>query len=204
MKLHASQTSPFARKVRIVLAEKRIDYELAEANPWSADTTVVQFNPLGKVPVLELDDGSTLFDSSVIVDYLDTVTPVGRLIPDTTRQRIVVKRWEALGDGVCDAAVNIVLERKRPQGQQSPELIHRQYGKIKAGLKAMSQDLGERNFCTGEAYNLADVATAVTLFYLDFRFPDVDWRADYPNLTRLAEKLGKRTSFVDTVPPAGA
>lgn len=204
MKLHASPTSPFARKVRIVLAEKRIDYDLREDNPWDADSKVPQFNPLGKVPVLELDDGSALYDSSVIVDYLDTVTPVGRLIPVTTRQRIVVKRWEALGDGVCDAAVSIVLERRRPKTQQSPEAIHRHYGKIKAGLKAMSQDLGEKNFCTGEGYNLADVATGCSLFYLDFRFPDVDWRPDYPNLARLAEKLGKRPSFADTVPPAGA
>ena len=114
MKLHASLTSPFARKVRIVLAEKKIEYELVLDNPWNDDTKVPQFNPLGKVPVLELDDGSTLYDSSVIVDYLDTVTPVGRLIPVTTRQRVVVKRWEALGDGICDAAANIFLERKRP------------------------------------------------------------------------------------------
>ena len=202
MKLHASLTSPFARKVRIVLAEKKIDYELVLDNPWDDDTKVPQFNPLGKVPVLELDDGSTLYDSSVIVDYLDTVTPVGRLIPETTRQRVVVKRWEVLGDGICDAAVNIFLERKRPKPQQSPEWIHRQYGKVRAGLKALSRDLGEKNFCTGESYNLADVAAGCALFYLDFRFPDVPWREDYANLAKFGEKLAKRQSFADTVPAA--
>ena len=203
MKLHASLTSPFVRKVRIVLAEKKIDYELVLDNPWNDDTKIPQFNPLGKVPVLELDDGSTLYDSSVIVDYLDTVTPVGRLIPETTRQRVQVKRWEALGDGVCDAAVNIFLERKRPKAQQSPDWIHRQYGKVRAGLKVLSRDLGEKNFCTGEYYNLADVAAGCALFYLDFRFPDVPWREDYANLAKFGDKLAKRQSFADTVPPAG-
>lgn len=202
MRLHASPTSPFARKVRVVLAEKRIDFELILDNPWSEDTKIPQYNPLGKVPVLELDDGSTLYDSGVIVDYLDTITPVGRLIPEMTRQRVAVKRWEALGDGVCEAASNIFLERKRPKQQQSPDWIHRQYVKVRAGLKSLSQDLGEKNYCTGDAYNLADIATGCALFYLDFRFPDIQWREDYPNLTRLAEKLGKRPSFADTVPPA--
>src|SRR5438105_2870874 len=114
MKLLASLTSPFARKVRIVLAEKKIDYDLEQDNPWNAETAVPQYNPLGKIPVLELDDGTALYDSSVIVDYLDTVTPVGRLIPETTRQRVLVKRWEALADGICEAAATIFLERKRP------------------------------------------------------------------------------------------
>jgi glutathione S-transferase len=202
MRLYASLTSPFARKVRVVLAEKRIDVELKVDNPWSEDSKIPQYNPLGKVPVLELDDGSTLYDSCVIVDYLDTITPVGRLIPETTRQRVAVKRWEALGDGVCEAAANIFLERKRPKQQQSPDWIHRQYAKVRTGLKSLSQDLGEKNYCTGDAYNLSDIATGCALFYLDFRFPDIQWREDYPNLTRLAEKLGKRPSFADTVPPA--
>jgi glutathione S-transferase len=202
MKLFASLTSPFARKVRIVLAEKKIDYDLEQDNPWSADTKVPNYNPLGKIPVLELDDGSTLYDSSVIVDYLDTVTPVGRLIPEITRQRILVKRWEALGDGISEAAASIFLERKRAKAQQSPDWIHRQYLKIRSGLKSMSEDLGEKGFCTGESYNLADIATGCCLFYLDFRFPDVPWRDEYPNLTKLAEKLAKRQSFLDTLPTA--
>ncbi|HVK56998.1 MAG TPA: glutathione S-transferase [Burkholderiales bacterium] len=201
MKLLASLTSPFVRKVRIVLAEKKIEYDLEQENPWSSDTKVSQYNPLGKVPALELDDGSTLYDSRVIVDYLDTVTPVSRLMPDTTRQRIMVKRWEALADGVSEAAATIFLERKRSKSQQSPDWIRRQYDKIHAGLKAMSEDLGEKGFCTGESYNLADIATGCTLFYLDFRFPDVSWREPYANLGKLAEKLAKRQSFIDTAPP---
>ena len=130
MKLIASLTSPYARKVRIVLAEKKIDCDLVEDSPWVPETTVPDYNPLGKVPVLVLDDGTTLFDSRVIVQYLDTVSPVSRLIPETGRQRIAVKRWEALADGICDAAAAIVLERKRAARQQSSEWIDRQRRKI--------------------------------------------------------------------------
>ena len=204
MRLVASLTSPYARKVRIVLAEKRIECDLLEEAPWSPDTSVPQYNPLGKVPVLVLDDGTTLFDSRVIVQYLDTVSPVSRLIPDTGRQRIAVKRWEALADGLCDAAAAIVIEWRRPVGQRSPEWIERQRAKIDLALRELAHDLGERAWCNGEAYSLADIATGCALAYLDLRHPDLDWRERYPNLVRLAEKLAKRTSFVETAPPPGA
>ena len=110
MKLVGSLTSPYVRKVRAVLAEKKIEYEFVIDVPWSADTRVPDINPLGKVPVLILDDGSTLFDSRVIAEYLDSVTPNNRLLPSPNRERITIKRWEALADGVVDAAVAIVLE----------------------------------------------------------------------------------------------
>jgi len=204
MKLIASLTSPYARKVRIVLAEKRIDCDLVEESPWSAETTVQQYNPLGKVPVLVLDDGSTLFDSRVIVQYLDTVSPVSRLIPEAGRQRIAVKRWEALADGICDAAAAIVVERRRPAKQQSREWIDRQGGKVDLALKELAGDLGERAWCNGEAYSLADIATGCALGYLDLRHPDIDWRSAYPNLVKLADKLARRPSFAETLPPADA
>jgi len=204
MKLIASLTSPYARKVRIVLAEKKIECDLVEESPWSAETSVQQYNPLGKVPVLVLDDGSPLFDSRVIVQYLDTVSPVSRLIPEAGRQRIAVKRWEALADGICDAASAIVIERRRPAKQQSREWIDRQGGKVELALKELASDLGERGWCNGEAYSLADIATGCALGYLDLRHPDVDWRSAYPNLVKLAEKLAKRPSFAETLPPADA
>ena len=204
MKLVASLTSPYARKVRIVLAEKKIEFDLVEEAPWSEHTSVPQYNPLGKVPVLVLDDGTTLFDSRVIVQYLDTVSPVSRLIPDTGRQRIAVKRWEALADGLCDAASAIVIERRRPAKQQSAEWIARQRGKVDLALAELASDLGERAWCNGGGYSLADIATGCALAYLDFRHPDIDWREPYPNLAKLAEKLARRASFAETVPPAGA
>ena len=202
MKLIASYTSPYARKVRVALAEKKIEYDFVEESPWAAQTTVPTYNPLGKVPVLVLDDGTTLFDSRVIVEYLDTVSPVSRLIPEPNRQRIVVKRWEALADGICDAAVALVLERKRPARQQNKDWLDRHQRKIDLGLKELADELGDKAWCNGDAYSLADIATGCALAYLDLRHAAIDWRAAYPNLVKLTERLAKRASFAETVPPA--
>jgi glutathione S-transferase len=201
MKLIAAPVSPYSRKVRIVLAEKRIDYEMIIDSPVDPATRVPEFNPLGKIPVLVLDDDTTLFDSRVIVEYLDNASPVGRLIPEDTRQRIQVRRWEALADGCTDAAVAVVMEKRRPAGKQSAEWIARQEGKIDRALKSMSDDLGGRTWCTGDLYNLSDVAVGCTLGYLELRMPDLNWRKQYPNLGKVFEKLAKRASFSDTAPP---
>ncbi|HEX9180602.1 MAG TPA: glutathione S-transferase [Burkholderiales bacterium] len=199
MKLIGSLTSPYVRKVRVVMAEKRIECEFEVQSPWEANT-VSDMNPLGKVPVLVLDDGTALFDSRVIVEYLDTLTPVSRLIPENGRARILVKRWEALGDGICDAAATIFLEQKRPAKQQSADWIKRQQQKVVNGVRFIADELGERNWCHGEAYSLADVAVGCCLAYLDFRFPELDWRGQYANLARHADKLAQRASFRNTVP----
>ncbi|KAB2844770.1 MAG: glutathione S-transferase [Burkholderiales bacterium] len=201
MKLLASLTSPYARKVRVALAEKKIDYTLVVDSPWEPLSTVSEHNPLGKIPVLIMEDGTAVYDSRVIVEYLDTVSPVSRLIPEGNRQRIQVRRWEALADGVCDAVAAIFLERKRPARQQSPEWIERQAKKVELGTRAMAQDLGDKTWCTGDVYTLADICVGCALGYLDFRYAQLDWREAYPNLARLAEKLSKRQSFVDSAPP---
>jgi glutathione S-transferase len=201
MKLIASLTSPYARKVRVVLAEKKIEFDLIEESPWAVGTTVPTYNPLGKVPVFVLDDGTTLFDSRVIVEYLDTVSPVSRLIPEPNRQRIGVRRWEALADGICDATVATVLETKRAAKHQDKHWLERQRGKIDLGLQELARELGDKTWCSGEAYSLADIATGCALGYLDLRQPAIDWRGAYPNLVRLAAKLSKRPSFAETAPP---
>lgn len=201
MKLIGSLTSPYVRKVRIVFAEKKIDYELALDSPWETDNTISNHNPLGKVPVLILDDESTLYDSRVIVEYLDSMTPNNRLIPASGRERITVRRWEALGDGVCDAAVSAFLEAKRPDGQRSEAWIARQRSKIDAGISAMSRDLGEQAWCHGNGLTLADIAVGMALGYLKFRFADIHWENQYSNLVRLHDKLMQRASFSDTMPP---
>ena len=200
MKLIGSHASPFVRKARIVLAEKRIEYEFVVDNPNDPASRVSDFNPLGKVPVLATDDGASIYDSSVIVEYLDTVSPVGRLIPEPGRQRIQVKRWEALADGLMEAAVLSVLERRRPAEQQSREWIERQGRKVSQGLRAASHDLAERTWCAGDSYTLADIALGCALGYLNFRFADLNWRAQYPNLKRHAGKLFKRAPFEATEP----
>ena len=203
LKLIATLTSPYARKVRIALAEKKIEYALEIDSPWTAGNAVADFNPLGKIPTLVLEDGTALFDSRVIVEYLDAVSPVSRLIPETSRQRIAVKRREALADGICDAAMLITLERKRPARQQSKQWIAHQEQKIARAVDALAHELEDRQWCNGEGYSLADIATGCALAYLDFRYAELDWRDLHPNLGRLAERLGARQSFVDTAPPAG-
>jgi glutathione S-transferase len=201
MKLIGSLTSPYVRKVRIVMAEKKIEYEFVPENVWSPDTNIQHSNPLGKVPCLVMEDGGAMFDSRVIVEYLDTLTPVGKLIPAQGRERAGVKCWEALCDGVLDAAVLVRLEKTlRPEAQQSQEWIDRQMGKVHAGLKAMSAGFADTPFCAGNQYTLADIAVGCTLGWLSFRFPEIAWRDDYPNLAKLFEKLSERPSFKDTAP----
>ena len=200
LKLIASSPSPFVRKVRIVLAEKKIDYQLVDMSPWTPEYRVHAYNPLGKVPVLLLDDGTALHDSRVIVEYLDNVSPVSHLIPDPARQRIAVKKWEALADGICDATVTTVVERRRAEHERSSDWLDRQQRKIDAGVAQLAQELDDKAWCNGEGYTLADIATGCALGYLDLRRPELDWRADYPNLARLADKLFRRPAFVDTVP----
>jgi glutathione S-transferase len=200
MKLIGSLTSPYVRKARVVLAEKKIEYAFEIDNPWDEDSRVADANPLGKVPVLVLEDASTLFDSRVIVEFVDSVSPISRLIPANNREKIEVKRWEALADGVLDAAVTVVLERRRPAKQKSEATIKRQMDKIERGLAVMSRDLGDKPWCTGNAFTLADIACGVALGYLDFRHGPIDWRVLHQNLAKLAAKLAERPSFADTVP----
>ena len=205
MKLIGSTTSPYVRKVRIVMSEKKLDYQFIEENVWAADTKMAQYNPLGKVPSLLMDGGEAVFDSRVIVEYLDTLSPVGKLIPSSGRERAEVKTWEALADGVLDAAVLARLEDTwtgRSAAERSQAWVHRQMDKIDMSLKAMSLGLGDKPWCNGNHFTLADVAVGVALAYLDFRFSHIDWRGDHPNLAKLAEKLAARPSFIDTAPPA--
>ncbi|HWD35872.1 MAG TPA: glutathione S-transferase [Casimicrobiaceae bacterium] len=204
MKLIASRTSPYARKVRVVLAEKKVECQVVETSPYEAGNPVHAWNPLGKLPVLVLDDGTHLFDSRVIVEYIDLVSPVSRLIPEPARQRIAVKKWEALADGVNDATATIVLERKRPANLQSDEWIARQRRKVDEGVAEFARELGDRAWCYGESFSLADIAVGCALGYLDLRLRELDWRDLNPNLAKLADKLGKRPSFTDTAPPANA
>lgn len=203
MKLIGAVTSPYARKVRIVMSEKRLDFQFVAEDVWSATSTISESNPLGKVPCLVMEGGEALFDSRVIVEYIDTLSPVGKLIPSMGRERAEVKTWEALADGVLDAAILARLEATwvgRTAEQRSAAWIDRQMGKITTSLKAISHGLGEKAYCAGVHFSLADIAVGCVLGYLDFRFPQISWRADYPNLVKLDDKLALRQSFIDTKP----
>ena len=203
MKLIGAITSPYVRKVRIVMAEKKLDYQFLLEDVWSADTHIAEDNPLGKVPCLIMEGGEALFDSRVIVEYVDTVSPVGKLIPPGGRDRAEVKTWEALADGLLDAAILARREAHWPgraDGERSQAWIERQMKKIDDTLAAMDRALAERNYCMGIHLSLADIAVGCALGYLDFRFATIDWRSDHPNLGALYERLAQRPSFQDTLP----
>ncbi|MES2508902.1 MAG: glutathione S-transferase N-terminal domain-containing protein [Pseudomonadota bacterium] len=203
MKLIGSNTSPYVRKVRVVMAEKKLDYQFIEEDVWAAGTNIGESNPLAKVPCLVMEGGEAVFDSRVIVEYLDTLSPVGKLIPVQGRERAEVKTWEALADGLMDAAILARLEATwsgRTDAQRSQAWIDRQMLKIDGVLKAMSVGLAEKAFCSGIHFSLSDVAVGCALGYLDLRFPTINWRADYANLAKLQEKLAQRASFVETFP----
>ena len=200
MNLIGSHTSPYVRKVRIVLAEKKIDYDFLIDSPWLEGSGVPNLNPLGKIPVLILDDDTPLFDSRVIVQYIDSVTPNNKLFPAPNRERIEVKRWEAVADGICDAAAAAFLEGKRPKAQRSDDWIARQREKITRSLEFMSEELGENKYCMGTHFSMADIAVGTALGYLCFRFADVDWQAAHPNLAKLYARLMQRPSFAETTP----
>lgn len=203
MKLIGSLTSPYVRKVRVVMAEKKLDFQLVLEDPWNAEV-VRKSNPLGKVPCLVMEGGEAVFDSRVIVEYLDTLSPVGKLIPPSGRERTEVRTWEALADGVLDASILARLEATwggRQPAERSQAWIDRQMVAVTASLKAMSQGLGEKPFCAGIHFTLADVAVGCALGYLDFRFSHIDWRTPYPNLQKLYDKISVRQSFIDSAPP---
>jgi glutathione S-transferase len=204
MKLLGSLTSPYVRKVRVVMAEKKLDFQLELEDVWGNEN-IMKSNPLGKVPCLLMEGGEAVFDSRVIVEYLDTLSPVGKLIPASGRERIEVKTWEALADGLLDASILARLEASwagRTKAQRSQAWIDRQMARVHASVKSMGQGLGEKPWCNGNHFSLADIAVGCALGYLDFRFPQIDWRADHANLAKLYDKLAARQSFIDSAPPA--
>jgi len=203
MKLIGSPTSPYVRKVRIVMAEKKLDYQFVHEDVWGSDA-ILASNPLGKVPCLVMEGGEAVFDSRVIVEYLDARSPLARLIPEPNRERTEVRTWEALADGIVDALILARLESTWPgrgPGERSQAWIDRQMTKVRASIDAVATGLAAKPWCTGIHMTLADVAVGCAFGYLDFRFPQIAWRDDYPTLARLAAKLNARQSFIDTAPP---
>ena len=202
MKLLYTANSPYARKVRIVAIEKRIELELQEVVLADPECIVKQFNPLGKVPVLILDNQEGLYDSSVIVEYLDLHTPVAHLIPQDNRNKILVRRWESLSDGICDAAIVAMLEERKPIEQQSKALIEKQLDKVLRGLDVLNGDIAKKKWCVNETFSLADIALGCMLGYVDLRFKQLKWQDNYLNLAKHYSLLVKRPSFKQTAPLA--
>lgn len=200
MKLVGSKTSPYVRKVRVILAETSLPFEFVEESAWTADTTVPRYNPLNKVPALVMDDGESIYDSRVICEYLDGIRAAG-LLPSAPAERARVRRDEALGDGIADAGVLVFLERKREAARQDPAWIARQLDKVNSGFATLARSLGSRQYLGGAQVNMGDIACACALFWCEFRLPELGVRAAHPAIRAWAERMESRPSFSSTRPP---
>jgi glutathione S-transferase len=201
MKLIGSKTSPFVRKVRIILAERQLPHDFVEESAWTAGTTVPRYNPLNKVPALQLDDGESLYDSAVITEYLDAISG-NTFIPAAPLERARARRAEALGDGIADAGITAFLERKREASRQDEAWIARQMDKVHAGIAMVARELGSKAHIGGAQMNVGDIACACALFWAEFRMPELRWRDENANLKAWAERLEMRASFAATRPSA--
>ena len=202
MKIIIATPSPYARKVRVVLREKKINFEEIIDIPWNADTLTISLNPLGKVPILLRSMQEPLFDSKVIVQYLDYYKPQPLFYPKNSEENISAKLIETIADGICDAVVLIFLENSRKDTLRSKNWIKRQEEKIFEGVKYLSNDLDEKRYFVGNYFNIADVCVFSCLEYLDLRFPKLKWRNKYPNLKRYWAIHKDRQSFKETIPLA--
>jgi len=200
MKLVGSYTSPFVRKISILLLEKGIAFEFVNEQPYNAENGVAQFNPLGKVPALVTDDGECWFDSPIIAQYIEQLGVAPEMVPHDPLAALKVRQLEALADGIMDAGLTSVRELARPAAQQSEAEVLRQRQKISRSLDALESYLGDGTLKT-DTLNLATIAIACAIGYLNFRRIAPGWRVDRPNLVKLVETLFLRESFARTEPP---
>lgn len=198
MKLYGSDTSPYVRKVRIVIAEKNINCDWVLERPADAGGRFRELNPLGKIPVLETDNSNVIYDSPVIAEYLDNLS-APRLIPDAGDERWQVQTLHALGDGMMDATVARMLEQRKPEDKQTAAVIRKQEGKIADALRSLDSAAASP-FLVGDSFSMADIAIAAALSYIDFRFAH-DWRSQYLALAKWSESVFVRDSFTGTLPP---
>ena len=201
MQLVGSLTSPFSRKVRICFIEKEISYSLLLEDGWNINTKLYEINPLGKIPCLLLSNDHPIFDSSVIADYIDGMSGINSLFPQLNLEKAKVKTFEALADGILDAAILVRRERMfRSKAEQSQAWIERQLSKVQASLKYLSDSVGTSEYCNLNRFTLSDIAVGCALDWLDFRLPEINWRADHPNLGIYFSNLNLRPSFSLTDP----
>ena len=199
MQLLIARPSPYARKVRIALREKGIPHDEVVDLPWSPGSAAARLNPLGKVPVL-VDGDEVLWESSVILEYLETLGRPPALIPADAACRLAVRRVEALADGICDAVVLTVLENKRPAGKRSADWLARQRAKVVTGIDVLADALDLREHFVGDGLTVADIAAGAALGYVSVRMPEVLWRRRHPELAAFAKRLEGRPSLAETRP----
>ncbi len=202
LQLISATPSPYARKVRIALAEKGIPFELLTEVPWDSTTATPKHNPLEKLPVLILPDGGSVYESRFILEWIEVKHPTPPMLPDDADARLAARKVEVVADGVCDACVLMFWERHRPEEQRSTAWVARQQRKVDGGLRALAEWAGDREWVVGDRFGLADIATGTLVRYLDVRFPTLPWRERHPNLAALSDRLEQRPSFATTTPVA--
>lgn len=200
MKLYGSLTSPYVRKVRIVLREKGIAHEFIVEGASDAAGNVARLNPLRAVPVLERDNGDVLFDSPFICEYLDSLAPAPRLYPAGGEPRWQALRWHALGHGMMEATVTRLMESRKPGPQRDAAVIALHDGRIAAALDYAAARMPAAGFLVGGTLTIADIAMIVALEYIDFRYPH-DWRTARPQLAGWLAVHAARASVAETRPP---
>jgi glutathione S-transferase len=196
-KLISATPSPYARKVRIALIEKGIPFEMQTEVPWHEATATPTYNPLEKLPVLVLPDGTGIYESRFILEWLEVKHPNPRLLPDTPEEILAARQVEVIADGICDAVVLLFFERQREA--PSEPWIARQRRKVEGGVRALAEREGE-GFLVGGRFGLADIAAGTALRYLAVRFQEFDWGAMYPALAAMSARLEARPSFGATTP----
>ncbi|WKA26527.1 glutathione S-transferase N-terminal domain-containing protein [Bradyrhizobium roseum] len=199
-RLISATPSPYARKVRIQLAEKGIPFELITEVPWNSDTQTPRHNPLEKLPVLICEDGTSVFESRYINEWIEMKHPAPALVPGDVDGILAVKRFEIIVDGMCDAMVLMFFEKAREPGKRSAEWTARQKRKLDGGLRELSRVISDNEFAHGGVFSMADIASGTVLKYIDVRWPENPWRAEYPNLAAYSDRLERRPSFASTVP----
>jgi glutathione S-transferase len=200
MKLLGTNTSPYVRKVRLVLLEKNIPHNYLIDAPNNPGSQVARINPLGRIPALILDDETCVYDSSVIAEYVDTLNDTPKLIPrHDVLARMRVKRWEALADGMMDSAIVVRNERMRPAEKQEADNITQHSTAISRTLAHAAGQLGKQEWCEGTAITLADLALASALVYLDLRLPELGWRTLHSNLAEWFERMSARPSMITSL-----
>jgi glutathione S-transferase len=201
-KLLSATPSPYARKVRIQLAEKGIPFELITEVPWNSDTQTPRWNPLEKLPVLIGEDGQGVFESRYIGEWIELKHPDPPLVPTDVDGILAVKRHEVIVDGACDALILMIWENSRDEDKRSPPWIERQRRKVDGALRELSRMLGDQEFCHGGRFGMADVATGTLLGYMTVRWPQIEWRQRHPNLAAFSDRMEQRPSFAATRPVA--
>ncbi len=200
LKLLSATPSPFARKVRVVLLEKNIPFELKTINPWNMNADIERFNPLGKIPVLITANNETIYDSKFIIEWIEHNYPDPAVFPTDAKTKFKAQQIQVIADGICEALILLFIENMRPEPQQSKPWSERQIKKISNGLQALEQQISNDEFCVDNTFGIADISVVSAVDYLSLRFKTYEWRNKFTRISKFVARQSARQSFIETMP----